>query len=261
MQVDRGKRARLLREAWEKAANGAVAVVDCWEEITCNPCEEACRSGAIIIEGGISSQPSFDISKCDGCGRCVAVCPGMAVFMLDRSMGEGFALVTVPYEMPDAINTGDEAWAVGENGECLVKGRVIKVAGKRRPGQTMLVTIEVPDEWALKVRAVRGRRKVLEEPEELEDFEPAQDFVSCRCEEISYSSMREIIAKGDFHSLPALRRASRVGLGFCQGRFCQSMLRDQFLAQCPAERGEVESFRVRAPVRPVRLNRLGGEDG
>jgi hypothetical protein len=183
----------------------------------------------------------------------------MAIVIVDRSVGAGNARVSVPYEMREDIKAGGEAWVTGEQGECLVKGRVISVRGKRRAGQTMLVTVEVPEECALKVRGVRGRRKVLEEPEESVDFRPADDFILCRCEEIDNSRMREIIEKGHFKSLPALRRASRAGLGFCQGRFCQSMLREQFLRQGDAEPDSV-FFKVRAPVRPISLKRLGGED-
>ncbi|OFW60163.1 MAG: hypothetical protein A2Y75_02450 [Candidatus Solincola sediminis] len=249
------------QEVWDKSVNGPRALIDCWQEIPCDPCQEACAQGSIVLSSGICAPPALHAEKCNGCGKCVAICPGMAIFLVDRSIGSGLARVTVPYEMRDEIRLGGEAWAVDGEGNYLAEGRITRVSGAGRPGRTMLLTIEVPEEWALKVRGVRGRRKLLEEPEEVEAIEAVEDFAFCRCEEIDYSRLREIITQGEFRSLPALRRFSRAGLGYCQGRFCQSILRSQFLADCPEEDREVESFRVRAPVRPVKLSRLGGEDG
>lgn len=262
MQFNEGNQAKVrsLREAWDRSIEGPLAFLDCWEEIPCNPCEGACRKGAITVGPDICAPPSYDPDKCDGCGKCVSICPGMAVFILDRSVGGGLARVTLPYEMRDEMGVEQEAWVVDGEGNELAKGKIVRVSGAARIGQTLLVTVEVGEEWALKVRGVRGRRKVVEEPEEVDDIELTDDFVFCRCEEVSCSRVREILAN-EFYSLTALRRFSRVGLGFCQGRFCQSILRDQFLSQSSREGRDVEAFRVRPPVRPVRLSRLGGEDG
>jgi len=92
------------------------------------------------------------------------------------------------------------------------------------------------------------------------EYHGEEDCHLCRCEEISKSHVREIAGKG-FYALAALRRFSRVGLGYCQGRFCQAMLAGELSAVTSREPEDVGTFRVRPPVRPVRLSRLGGEDG
>lgn len=247
-------------EAWQQALNGPVAVVDCREEIPCNPCEEACRKGAITIGDDICATPLYRPEDCDGCAKCVSLCPGMAVFILDRSAGGDGARLTVPYEMRDELKAGDEAWALDGEGNSLGKVKILNVTGGAKKGQTRLVKMEVPEEWALKVRGVTGRVNLVEGPQETEGIEREEDFTFCRCEEISYSQVREMVEKG-FHSFTALRRFSRVGLGFCQGRFCQAMLRDELLAGTLREPGDVGAFKVRPPVRPVKLSRLRGEDG
>jgi Fe-S-cluster-containing hydrogenase component 2 len=248
-----------FRKAWDAAMKGPVALVDCSERIPCNPCEEACRRGAIVVGENICDPPRYQPGKCDGCGRCVALCPGMAVSLLDRSGGDGKARVTVPYEMREDLAAGEEAWARDKEGNTLGKGKIVKVLGRGEAGRTKLVTIEVPEHCALKVKGVSGRKLMIEDPEEVEGSRREEDYPFCRCEEINASAVREMIDKG-FRSLSALRRYSRVGLGFCQGRYCESMLRDELLAVNRREPGEADICRVRPPVRPVRLGRLGGED-
>jgi Fe-S-cluster-containing hydrogenase component 2/bacterioferritin-associated ferredoxin len=246
-------------KAWKKSLSGAVAVVDCREEIPCNPCEDACRKGAIVVGDDICTPPSWDPEICDGCGRCVSICPGMAVFLLDRSMGGGTARVTVPYEMPGDIAAAGEAWVVDGKGNPLGKGKIVETAKMGKRDRTVLVTLEVPEDWALKVRGVRIRVMSLGEPDELDGYRGEEECYLCRCEEVTDSRVRELAGMG-FHALGALRRFSRVGLGYCQGRFCQAMLRDEFAAVTSRGPAEVGNFRVRPPVRPVKISRLGGED-
>lgn len=258
MRVRKGNgRGDPWQEAWEAAREGPVAVVDCDEEIPCNPCEEACRRGCIRIGENICAVPRYDPRRCNGCARCVAVCPGMAIFLLDRSGPGGAVRVTVPYEMGEELEPGKEAWAVDARGNPLGKGSLVRAVNT---GGTVLATVEVPGEWALKVRGVRVRIQMVETPEEVEMVGQEGGFPFCRCEEIPYSRVREIVGMG-FRSLAALRRFSRVGLGSCQGRYCQSMLRDEFLAASSGDAEGAGAFRARPPVRPVKLSRLGGDDG
>ncbi len=248
------------REAWEKSLSGATAVVDCVEEIPCNPCEEACRRGAIVVGDDICAPPRYDPEQCDGCGRCVASCPGMAVFLLDRSGDEGTARVTVPHEMGGGLREGGLAWAVNGEGKSLGKGKILRAANVGVKDKTGLVTLEVPEEWALKVRGVRDRVMSLEEPQKVVGYREDADYHLCRCEEISNSRIGELAEQG-FHALAALRRYSRAGLGYCQGRFCQALLAGELSAATGRGTEDLGAFRVRPPVRPVRLGRLGGKDG
>jgi Fe-S-cluster-containing hydrogenase component 2/bacterioferritin-associated ferredoxin len=247
-------------EAWEKAEKGPVAVVDCREEIPCNPCEDACVRGAIVVGEDICATPRFDASDCNGCGRCVAICPGMAVFMLDRSSKDGNARVTLPYEMCGEMTLGEDALAVDEEGKALGRGKIVSVKRMGKADRTVLVTLEVPEEWSLKVRGVRDRVMTVENPQEVEEYSREEEYHFCRCEEVSNRRVMELVG-GGFHSLAALRRYSRVGLGYCQGRFCQAMLRDEMSVATNMEPEDVGTFKVRPPVRPVKLDRLGGSDG
>jgi glycine/D-amino acid oxidase-like deaminating enzyme len=74
----------------------------------------------------------------------------------------------------------------------------------------------------------------------------ADAAIVCRCEEVTAARLRAEIA-GGLTSLPALKKATRAGMGRCQGRFCALTI----ARMCPGE-PEPDGFAApRAPLRPV----------
>ena len=67
----------------EQLKRGPHAVIECTEEIPCNPCCTACPQGAITMAEGLSSLPCLNRGKCTGCGLCIPCCPGQAIFVID----------------------------------------------------------------------------------------------------------------------------------------------------------------------------------
>ena len=57
-----------------RTARGPVAVIECVQQIPCNPCEKACPFGAIEIGPDITQLPRLDLEKCRGCGICADLC-------------------------------------------------------------------------------------------------------------------------------------------------------------------------------------------
>ncbi len=248
-------------KVWEEARERPVALVDCRQEIPCNPCEEACRKGAIRVGEDLCSAPVYDPGRCDGCGRCVALCPGMAIFLLDRRGGDGQAEVTVPWEMCGEIVEGERIWAVDGKGKVLTEGKVVKIKWMGGRWPTRLVTIRIPEERALKVRGVRFRENSVGSSEEVDqEYDLPEDYPVCRCEDVSREEVLKFLKMG-LRSLTALRRSSRVGLGYCQGIYCQEQLRKELGMVTRRSEEETGMFKVRPPVRPVKLGRLGGVNG
>ena len=99
----------------EKLEKGAVVIVECTEDIPCDPCVVSCKKGAITIES-LSAAPEVDYEKCTGCGLCVAACPGLAIFVVDNSR-EDKALVYIPYEMLPVPQKGDKGDALDRSGK------------------------------------------------------------------------------------------------------------------------------------------------
>lgn len=128
----------------ERAAFGAVAVIECLEGIPCNPCETACPRKCIAIGGNINDLPVLDTEKCTGCGVCVAGCPGLAIFIEDASVGNDQALVSVPYEYWPLPEKGGEVTCLDRQGRNVCAGTVERVVQSGKYDKTAVVTVRVP---------------------------------------------------------------------------------------------------------------------
>lgn len=134
----------------DRLKKGPVAIIECPQEIPCNICVGACPFKAIEMEN-ITALPKINWDKCIGCTLCVAVCPGLAIFVVDLSRNDGKAHVTIPHEFLPKINIGDEVYLLNRKGERVGIGRAIRVYERNK---TQVVTIEVPRELALEVKAI-----------------------------------------------------------------------------------------------------------
>lgn len=135
---------------------GPIAVMECVQQIPCNPCESSCKSTAITIGEDITNTPAIDTELCHGCGICVSACPGQAVFIVDESethkYGADRALVTMPYEFTPLPAKGDVVTALTRAGNALGDAEVVRVLSTKSMDATAQVTIAVPKEWAMQAR-------------------------------------------------------------------------------------------------------------
>jgi Fe-S-cluster-containing hydrogenase component 2 len=136
----------------DRYQKGAVAVIECMQEIPCNPCKDACPYGAIVLEG-LTVRPQLIEDKCIGCGLCIAKCPGQAIFVVDKSKDVG--TVTFPYEYLPLPEKGMKVTAVNRAGEAVCEGLVTKVVDSKMMNKTRLVTIAVPVELVDEVRFMK----------------------------------------------------------------------------------------------------------
>lgn len=75
-------------------------VIECVQNIPCNPCQDACPKHCIKIGSHITALPAVDPEvECIGCGLCVSSCSGQAIFLVQEECDEpGYGTVTLPYE-------------------------------------------------------------------------------------------------------------------------------------------------------------------
>jgi len=139
----------------ERFAKGPVVIVECFQEIPCDPCAKACKRGAITMPRDINEIPVVDNTLCNGCGLCISFCPGLAIFVVDKTYNDEFALVTLPYEYVPVPKAGQNATALSRAGEERGCFEVVKVTSGGKQNMTYTISLAVPQALAMDVRDVR----------------------------------------------------------------------------------------------------------
>ena len=138
-----------LKVPKKKQLEKGVAILECVQEIPCNPCVESCPVQAISMKD-INAPPVNDFEKCIGCTKCVGVCPGLAIFVI--KIKDNKAWITLPYEFVTVPKVGDIVEALDRAGSVRGKALVKKVV---KQGKTMVVTIEVNSSLAMDIRNIK----------------------------------------------------------------------------------------------------------
>ena len=142
----------------KRLEKGPVVVIECPEEIPCNPCETICPKNVITVGKPITNIPVVDEDKCDGCGVCIAICPGLAIFIVDETFSQDKAAITIPYEILPLPDEGELVDALDRNGNVVCEGEIIKIKDFKKANHTFLVTIAVPKKHSESVRNFKRQR-------------------------------------------------------------------------------------------------------
>jgi Fe-S-cluster-containing hydrogenase component 2 len=138
----------------DRFKRGMVAVIECDQEIPCNPCEDACPNKSIVVGHPITNLPIMREETCSGCGLCVAGCPGQAIFMVNKVYSEKEDLVGIPYEYIPAPAVGNIVKVANRDGEEIGEGKIIKVIDSVKNYKTKVIFIAVPKGYGDEVRAI-----------------------------------------------------------------------------------------------------------
>lgn len=138
-------------------AKKPVVMVECFQNIPCDPCAASCPFGAILPFEDINDLPAVDYDKCTGCGICVTSCPGLAIFVLDMNYSDEEALIKLPYEMLPLPQKGEMISGLDREGHKVAEVKVDKVT--KTKNKTYLISIVVPKELALIIRNIRVEDK------------------------------------------------------------------------------------------------------
>jgi Fe-S-cluster-containing hydrogenase component 2 len=133
----------------KKQLEKGVAILECVQEIPCNPCVDSCPVHAISMKD-INTPPVNDFEKCIGCTKCVGVCPGLAIFVVRIKNDK--AWVTLPYEFIPIPKVGESIQALDRSGTSRGRSVVKRIV---KHGKTMVVTIEIRSSLAMDIRNIR----------------------------------------------------------------------------------------------------------
>ena len=233
-------------------------VIECQQNIPCNPCEAACPHHAITVGEPITNLPVIDKDKCIGCGLCVAKCPGQAVFLVDQT-AEDYDTVTLPYEYYPLPQKDQEVYCLSRAGKFLAMGTILRIVMTKANDRTAVVEVKVPKGYGMEVRNFSTDKKRMAADEQVQDLpEITEDEVNddnmyvCRCEEITKAEVIEAVRNGAT-SVNEVKRLLRAGMGLCQGRNCAKTIERIIAQELKVSPAQVPQATKRGPVRPIKL--------
>ncbi len=254
--------ATVAREPFSADA-GVHPVFHCDQEIPCNPCTSVCPQGLIHIdEDDIRQVPRYlgeaVAAACLGCERCLRVCPGLAITLVDQRKDAAFPIVSIPFEFDGApLREGEAVTVLDAGGEVLGNVEVARVrpAGRGADG-TSIVKVRAPAAIAGRIAGLR-----VQEPsvgDALERYQPQLDGddVVCRCERVRAAALRGCIRAGE-RDVNAIKALTRAGMGACGAKTCAPLIARLF-AQEGVGAGEVTPGVRRPLFVEVRLGAFAG---
>jgi sarcosine oxidase subunit alpha len=212
---------------------GVFPVFHCSQEIPCNPCTSVCPQGLIRIdEDDIRKVPKFIGeslgSACIGCEKCVTICPGLAITLLDYRKDPKNPLVTIPYELDrQQIAGGDTVTALDVEGNLLGEVMVHSVRAPKVFDRTVAVKMQAPAEIAARIAGIRIEASWEPQPypESIEKLH--NDSIVCRCERVTAGQIRMLIRVG-YRDMNEIKAITRAGMGACGGKTCSALIQRLF---------------------------------
>jgi len=137
---------------------GTVAIIECIEDIPCNPCETICQFGAIKVAIPITNLPELDEQKCVGCGKCISICPGLAIFVLNYNFSSKEASLSIPYEFLPLPEKNEIIVCLDRNGEKVCEGKIERIILPEKNQMTSVITFSFPKKYYNSIRSFRRKK-------------------------------------------------------------------------------------------------------
>ncbi len=84
-----------------------------------------------------------------------------------------------------------------------------------------------------------------------------EETIICRCEDLTLKDIRETISQG-YNTLEEIKRATRCGMGPCQGRTCLPLVAAELARATGRRIEEILPCTVRPPLMPLKLETIAG---
>jgi NADPH-dependent 2,4-dienoyl-CoA reductase/sulfur reductase-like enzyme/Fe-S-cluster-containing hydrogenase component 2/bacterioferritin-associated ferredoxin len=233
------------------AETGVFPVIHCNQEIPCDPCTAVCPNDLIEMDRtDIRRLPSFVGTKagkgCTGCEKCVAICPGLAVTLVDYRKDPDFPTVAIPFEfLKDSLKAGDRVVVEDTEGNRLGRVEVGAVKAIKANDRTVIVKVRAPREYAKKVAGIRIQEAETGEPLARYVGRTSDDAIVCRCERVTAGEIRRLIREG-VRDISEIKAVTRAGMGSCGAKTCTPLVHRLF-----REEGVAEADIVDQPKRPL----------
>jgi Fe-S-cluster-containing hydrogenase component 2 len=225
----------------ERLNKGAIAIIECFQRIPCDPCSKICKRGAILPFDDINDLPIINAENCNGCGLCIAKCPGSAIMVVNVTWSDDKAMIKLPYEFYPLPEVGQFVGALDREGKVVAQAEVVSVLNTEVLDKTPIVSIAVDKSMVKIVRNLTTRKPSVE--------------IVCRCSDLSLDEIHDLIEKG-YTSVDEIKRIARLGMGPCQGRNCGPLVLKILAGKLGKEMKELSPGTFRPMIKSVKLGDL-----
>jgi NADPH-dependent 2,4-dienoyl-CoA reductase/sulfur reductase-like enzyme/ferredoxin len=233
-EVLKSKPGAILIDGNSTPVEGVFPVMHCRQEIPCDPCSSVCPNGLIHIdEHDIRKLPEFctiDEKNCIACERCVAICPGLAITLVDFRKDSKMPIISIPIEFSSAfVQVGDTVTVTDVEGHELGQFPVLSTRSLRQYSRTLIVHVQVPAEIATIVSGIQLVAGWDETEKQTDQFlgSTEQETIICRCEHVTADEIRQLIRDG-LRDINQLKAATKATMGSCGGKTCLPMIKKLF---------------------------------
>jgi NADPH-dependent 2,4-dienoyl-CoA reductase/sulfur reductase-like enzyme/ferredoxin len=206
---------------------GMLPVFHCTQEIPCNPCASICPKGLIFIDpADIRAIPNFtgDEKMCIGCEKCISICPGLAITLVDYRKDSAFPVVAIPFEFNyEMLHEKEGVTVLDTEGEVLGEYEVVKVERVPSRDRTVIIKVRAPREVARRIAGIRVQEAQVTQPMNHYVDHISDDTIICRCERVSAGEIRGLIRQG-YRDLNEIKAITRAGMGACAAKTCHALL-------------------------------------
>lgn len=233
-RILKSKPGQILEPEIKKSTGDVFPVMHCRQEIPCDPCSSVCPNNLIRIDpGDIRHLPDYcteDGKNCIACERCVAVCPGLAITLVDFRKDKENPMVSIPMEFSEKYLAAGTIVAVTDvDGYILGHFPVVRTRTVKPYRHSLIVRIQMPADIATQAAGIQLKAG-WEAPVGMEDRfieETPQENIVCRCEHISAETIRELIRNG-VRDINQIKAATKATMGACGGKTCLSLIKKIF---------------------------------
>jgi bacterioferritin-associated ferredoxin len=161
---------------------------------------------------------------CMACEKCLTVCPGLAITLVDYRYHSDEPIVAIPYEFEDErIKAAKQVTVLDTQGKVLGDLPVTRVERVASRDHTLIVKVKAPREIAARIAGIRAPGVEPMQPVDA-FFQPLEDdAIVCRCERVTVGEIRQLIRQG-FRDLNEIKAVTRAGMGACGSKTCHALL-------------------------------------
>lgn len=216
-----------IEETHPEPPGGVLPVFHCTQEIPCDPCSSICPKGLIFIDPqDIRSVPTFtgDATVCIGCEKCISICPGLAITLVDYRKDLENPVVAIPFEFNyEMVKEKETVTVLDTEGVVLGNLEVVKIEQVASRDHTIIVKVRAPREVATRIAGIRIQEEPVTHPMNHYVDHISDDTIVCRCERVTAGEIRALIRQG-YRDLNEIKAITRAAMGSCGSKTCHSLI-------------------------------------